>query len=100
MVSEYSDNTTTDQQLLLKGKEQSFKVPFGNTPGKITARLSANNDTLLIDSKVEVNFGGRNNEWATNEAWYLSADGNVLTVKQSFNSFMEKTTQLIVYKKE
>lgn len=100
MVSEYSDNTTTDQQLLLKGKEQSFKVPFGNTPGKITARLSANNDTLLIDSKVEVNFGGRSNEWATNEAWYLSADGNVLTVKQSFNSFMEKTTQLIVYKKE
>ena len=100
MVSEYSDNTTTDQQLALDGKEQSFKAPFGNAPGKITAHLSENNDTLFIDTKVTMNFGGRSTEWITNEAWSLSADKDILTIKQSFNSFPGKTTVPIFYKRE
>jgi len=100
MISEYSDNTATDEQLTLDGKEKTFKAPFGNTPGIITAHLSANNDTLFIDSKVTFNFGGRGNEWTTNEAWSISDDEDVLTVKQSSTSFRGKTTVTIVYKRE
>jgi len=47
-----------------------------------------------------MNFGGRSTEWITNEAWSLSADKDILTIKQSFNSFPGKTTVTIVYKRE
>jgi mannan endo-1,4-beta-mannosidase len=97
MVSEYSNDTVTDEQLTLDGKEKEFKPPFGNTPGTIAAHLSVKGDTLLIDSKITFSYNGRNNEWATDEAWTLSGDGNILSVKQTSNSFQGKRAITIVY---
>ena len=54
MVSEYSENTIIDEQLLLDGKEKAFKAPFGNTPRMVTAHQSENGDTLFIDSKMQL----------------------------------------------
>jgi mannan endo-1,4-beta-mannosidase len=100
MVSEYSDNTITDEQLTLDGKEKTFKAPFGNTPGIISAHLSPNGDTLLIDSKIKFNYSGRTNEWTTNESWTLENEGQVLSVQQTFNSFQGKRSVTAVYDKE
>jgi mannan endo-1,4-beta-mannosidase len=100
MVSEYSDNTVTDELLTLDGKEKEFKAPFGNTPGTIAAHFSVKGDTLFIYSKVTVSFGGRTNEWTANEEWTLANDSNVLVVKQTSNSFQGKRTITAVYNKE
>ncbi|MDQ6843399.1 MAG: glycoside hydrolase family 26 protein, partial [Bacteroidota bacterium] len=100
MISEYSDPNITDEQLTLDGKEKPFKAPFGSAPGMVSAHESAKGDTLFVDSKMTFTNGGRTNEWTTNEAWTLSEDGDVLTVKQTSNSFRGQRTITAVYKKE
>ena len=100
MISEYSDNTITDEELTLDGKEKTFKAPFGNTPGTISAHLSPNGDTLFIDSKIKFNYNGRSNEWTTSESWTLEKEGQILSVQQTFNSFQGKRTLTAVYNKE
>ena len=100
MVSEYGDNTVTDEQLALDGKEKAFKAPFGNAPRMVTAHQSENGDTLFIDSKITITNGGRTNEWVTNEVWTLKEEGKVLSVKQISNSFRGKRSVTAVYNKE
>lgn len=100
MVSEYSDNTVVDEPMTLDGKEKAFKAPFGNAPRMVSVHLSANGDTLFIDSKVTFNYNGRSNAWTTNEEWTLSNEGNVLFVKQTSNSFQGKSSVIAVYNKE
>ncbi len=100
MVSEYSDPTIVDEQLLLDGKEKAMKAPFGNTPMMVSAHQSENGDTLFINSKMSFTYGGRTNEWTTNQMWTLSDDGNTLSVQQTFDSFRGKQFISAVYKKE
>jgi len=100
MVSEYSDNTVMDEQLTLDGNAKALKAPFGNAPRMVTAHQSANGDTLFIDSKMILNFGGRTNEWTTDEAWTIENNGKILSIKQSSNSFRSKRTITAIYNKE
>lgn len=100
MVSEYADNTTTQQTFTLDGKEQPYKAPFGNTPGTIAARWSEKGDTLMINSKVSFQNNGRAVEWTTNEAWVLQDNGNVLCIIQTSNTFRGKRQVTTVYDKE
>jgi hypothetical protein len=100
MVSEYGDNTVTDEQLALDGKEKAFKAPFGNVPKMVTARQSENGDTLFIDSKITFTNSGRTSEWITNEVWALKEEGKVLSVKQTSNSFRGKRSVTAIYNKE
>jgi mannan endo-1,4-beta-mannosidase len=100
MVSEYSDPTIVDEQLTLDGKEKAMKAPFGNSPLMVSAHESANGDTLFVDSKMTFNFGGRSSEWTTNEAWAIENNGQVLSIKQTSNSFRGKRTITTVYNKE
>ncbi|HUZ58639.1 MAG TPA: glycosyl hydrolase [Hanamia sp.] len=101
IVSEYSgDNSIEDMSLSLNGKETDQKAPFGNTPLKVSAYRSENGDTLFIDSKMNFNYGGHKNEFTTNQTWTLSDDGQVLSIKQSGNSFQGKNEITTVYRKE
>jgi mannan endo-1,4-beta-mannosidase len=100
MVSEYSDPTIVDEQLTLDGKEKPFKAPFGNAPMMVSAHQSANGDTLFVDSKMTFTYGGRTNEWITNEAWTIAKDDQALSIKQTSNTFQGKRTITTVYNKE
>jgi len=99
MLSEYSDNTVTEEQLTLDGKEKPFKASFGNSPRMVSAHRSANGDTLLIESKMTFTNGGRTTEWTTSEAWTLQ-DNGVLSVKQTSNSFRGRRSVTAVYNKQ
>lgn len=100
-ISEYNDTTTIeDMSLSLDGKETDHKAPFGNTPLKVSACRSTNGDTLFIDSKMNFNYSGHNNEFTNNQAWTLSDDGQVLSIKESANSFQGKNIITLVYRKE
>jgi mannan endo-1,4-beta-mannosidase len=96
MISEYSDSRIMEQQLTLDGKEKEFKAPFGNTPMKVSARLSDNRDNILIDSKMS--FGNR--DFVTNEKWTLADNGKTLAITQISNSFRGKRTITIIFDKE
>ncbi len=101
IVSEYSgDNSIEDMIISLDGMETDQKTPFGNEPLKMSAYRSENGDTLYINSNVNFNLGGHNTEFATNQAWTLSEDGQILSIKQSGNSFQGKNVMTIVYRKE
>ena len=100
MISEYSDPAINDEQLTLDSKEKAFKAPFGNAPRMVSAHLSANGDTLFIDSKVTFDYGGRTNTFTNEESWTISSDGNILYINQSFSSFQGKRTITAVYYKE
>ncbi len=100
MVSEFSDNTVTDQQLTLDGKEKEYKAPFGNAPLMMKAQRSQNGDTLLVDSKMSFTNGGQTREFVTNEAWSLSADGRVLSIIQSSVGFWGKRFITMVFEKQ
>jgi mannan endo-1,4-beta-mannosidase len=96
MVSEYSDSRIMEQLLTFDGKEKEFKAPFGNAPMKVSARLSAKGDTILIDSKMS--FGNR--DLVTNEQWSLQENGKILAITQTSNSFRGKRTITVVFDKE
>jgi mannan endo-1,4-beta-mannosidase len=96
MISEYSDKTIMEQRLILDGKEQEFKAPFGNAPMKVSARLSEKKDTILIDSKMS--FGNR--DFVTSEKWTLQDNGKILAVTQNSNSFRGKRTTTVIFEKE
>jgi hypothetical protein len=100
MISEYSDNTITEEQLTLDGKEKELRAPFGNRPRMVSAHLSANADTLLIDSKMTFTNGGRTIESSTSEVWTLQDNGKALAVKQTSNSQRGRRSITAVYYKQ
>jgi mannan endo-1,4-beta-mannosidase len=100
MVSEYADNTVTEDDLSLDGKEREFKPPFGNARGTISAHRSDKNDTLFVDSKSSFQNGGHTIGWATHETWTLQDHGKQLSVLQTSDSFRGKRTIMAIFEKE
>jgi mannan endo-1,4-beta-mannosidase len=100
IISEYADNTITEENLVLDGKEQEFKPAFGSGQGMISAHRSERGDTLFIDSKVSFKNSGRTVEWITKEAWTLQDHGKVLSITQSSNSFRGKRTLTAIFEKQ
>ena len=89
-----------DELLMLNGKEQAVKAPFGNAPRTVSAHTSANGDTLYIDSKTTFINNGKTSEWITNEVWTLENNGKTLAVHQTANSLRGKRTITAVYNKQ
>ena len=100
MVSEYSDNTVTEQRLSLDGLEKEYKAPFGNAPMVVKAHLSENSDTVFVDSKITFGTGTEARNVLTNEAWILKNKGNTLVISQSTNGFMGKREATLVFEKQ
>lgn len=100
IVSEYSDNTISQEQVTLDGKEKELKASFGNRPRMVSAHLSANADTLFIESKMTFTNGGRTIESTTNQVWTLQDNGKILSAKQTSNSFRGRRSITSVYYKQ
>jgi hypothetical protein len=76
-----------DLSVTLDGKENK-SVAFMNSVRIQTATWSLAMDTLKIDSKITVNYGGRTNEMKSKEMWYIMKRGNKLVIDQTIDGFM------------
>jgi mannan endo-1,4-beta-mannosidase len=86
-ISEYSDDEVTDQTLTLDGKDNLSKT-FMDSPRVQNVTWTAQKDTLTIDSKITVNYGGRTNQIQSKEVWILKKRGTKLDIKQTGSGFM------------
>lgn len=84
-ILEYADNRIIEEKLTLDGKECESEML--NAPRIMKARWSENSDTLIIESKVIFNMGGRTSEMILDEAWSLEEYGRILAIKQFSDSF-------------
>jgi mannan endo-1,4-beta-mannosidase len=92
---EYGDDTATDENLTLDGKE--CKSEFRNSPRIMTANWSATGDTLFIESKIMLNRGGQNSEMVIREAWSLQRPNQTLSIEQTSNSFRGKRKITMIF---
>jgi mannan endo-1,4-beta-mannosidase len=99
VISEYAENNVMENNLALDGKEQEFRLPFGNTAGTISAHRSPKSDTLYIDSKATIKNGGRSIEWSSNEIWTLQDHGKTLCILQSSSSFRGRRVVTAIFEK-
>ena len=81
-ISEYSDDDITVQTLILDGSDNLTK-DFMNSHRIQNATWNTRKDTLNIDSKVIMNFGGRTNEIKSKEVWSARNKGNKLVISQT-----------------
>jgi len=100
-VSEYSGDEVTVQDLTLDGKENN-SVAYMNAPKVQNAMWTAQKDTLIINSKVVLNFGGKINEIKSKEVWVIKKRGRKLEILQASFGFRGegKRTATLVYDKQ
>jgi len=94
-IVEYGDDRVTDEQLVLDGRE--VKSEFMNSPRTATANWSAPGDSLIIESKVAFNRGGRTSEMVVREAWSLQEEGRILSIRQYSTSFWGKRNIALIF---
>jgi mannan endo-1,4-beta-mannosidase len=97
-IVEYADNRITNEELTLDGKECQSEM--WNSPRIMTARWSAKNDTLFIDSKVILARGGRSSEMKVNETWSLQDRGTILAIRQFSTSFWGQRDITMIFDKQ
>jgi mannan endo-1,4-beta-mannosidase len=97
LIVEWGDDRITQDTLTLDGKES--RSVFWNSPQIKTAKWTGDSDTLVIESKVTFNMGGRRSEMVTIELWSLQQQGNMLSIKQSSTSFRGKREITMIYDK-
>ena len=95
-ILEYADDKITNEQILLNGKET--KSEFMNSPKTTNARWSAKGDTLIIESKIEFERGGKSSEMIQNEYWNIK-NGDLIIFLYS-KSFWGERRITIVYERE
>ena len=87
-VSEYSDDETDQQSLSLDGKDKLSTV-FMNAPRVQNAVWSQSKDTLTINSKVTMTYGGKSKDLKSKEVWVLKKRGVKLRIVQTGDNFMD-----------
>jgi mannan endo-1,4-beta-mannosidase len=85
-ISEYSDDDITVQTMILDGSDNLSKG-FMNSQRVQNATWNTRRDTLNIDSKVTINYGGRTNEIKSKEVWSIRNKGNKLVISQTSPGF-------------
>jgi len=97
-IVEYADDRITTEELILDGKE--FQSEMWNSPRIMTARWSAQKDTLFINSKVKFDRGDRISEMKVNEIWRLEDQGRILSIRQISDSFRGQRDITMIYLKQ
>jgi mannan endo-1,4-beta-mannosidase len=100
-ISEYSDDEITEKSLTIDGKDNNTGE-FMNAPRIQNASWNEGKDTLTIDSKVTVNFGGKANQVNSKEVWTLKKRGKKLILVESGENYMGpgKQTTSLIYDKQ
>lgn len=96
-ILEYADDEITKEKMTLDGKE--YESEFWNSSRITTANWSKNGKTLIFESKIEFNMGGKATEMVSNEIWSLMEYGEILSIKQSSTSPWGKRKTTMIYDK-
>jgi mannan endo-1,4-beta-mannosidase len=100
LISEYADNTVTEDDLTLGGKEKEFSPSFRTATGLISARRSEKGDSLFVDTKLSFQNSGQTMQWTTHETWTLKDHGKLLSILQTSNSFRGVRTVNAIFEKQ
>jgi mannan endo-1,4-beta-mannosidase len=98
-IVEWDDDEVTEQTLTLDGKDVN-SMAFNNSPRIQNLTWSPGKDTLFIDSKITVNFKGRQAEIKGKELWSLQRKAKRLVIDQTVDSFRGKRNSILVYDKQ
>ena len=97
-IEEWEDSRVTDETIAFNSAES--KSEYYGAPRISTARLSADKDTLTINSKTTFNRGGQASTFVTVETWSLQNRGNELRITQVADQPQGKRKQLLIYEKQ
>ena len=96
-IEEWQDNRVTNEQMTLNGKE--VQSSDSRSPRINMANLSANADTVMINSKATMNYGGKSFKMISNEKWNLKDHSKTLVVTQYSDTPFGKRSVTMVYDK-
>jgi hypothetical protein len=89
---------TTDK-ITLDGKESLSTGGMQGSTRKTTSKLSADQNSLIVSTLLNLSFDGNAFEIKGSETWTLSADGKTLTIDTTSSSPMGDNTIKAVYTK-
>jgi mannan endo-1,4-beta-mannosidase len=98
VILEYTDNSTTEDNWTADGRE--YRSEFRGAPMLTRVRLSPDNDTLFVRSKVTFGMGDQAREFVTDETWTIRNRGKELCIEQNSDSFREKRSIRIVFNRQ
>jgi hypothetical protein len=97
-TSPMGEMVTTDN-ITLDGKESPSTGGMQGSTRKTTSKLSADQNSLTVNSVLNLSFDGNAFEIKGTETWTLSADGKTLTIDATSSSPMGDNTIKAVYNK-
>ena len=97
-TSPMGDMVTTDK-ITLDGKESPSTGGFEGSTRKTTSKLSDDQNTLTVNSVLNLSFDGNSFEIKATETWTLSADGKTLTIDAKTTTPQGENTLKQVYNK-
>lgn len=98
MIVEWEDDRITNEEIMLDGAE--MKSDYYNSPRISTASWNEASKSVIINSTVKIERGGRSFEMKSTEEWSLQEDGNILKIVQTSTSFRGEEVKLsLVYDK-
>jgi len=98
MIVEWEDDRITNEEIMLDGTE--MKSEFFNSPRISKANWDEASQSVIINSTVKIERGGRSFEMKSTEEWSLQEDGNILKIVQTSTSYRGEEVKLsLVYDK-
>jgi len=91
--------TVTTDKITLDGKESPSTGGFQGSTRKTTSKLSDDQNTLTVNSVLNLTFDGNSFEIKGTETWTLSADGKTLTIDAKTTTPQGENTIKQVYNK-
>jgi len=94
-IQEWSDPRITEDKITINAVAADT-----NAPNFTIAKMTASSDTLTINSKMTLKYGGQSFQMSTNEAWSLQNKGKELSIVQTSSSPRGLRKVTLVYDKE
>jgi len=94
-ILEYADDQVTEEKLTLDGAES--KSTFMNSPRVTTARMSADDAHLEMNSTISLNWGPPGTKLIVKDTWSLDGHGDLLTIQRSTSGFRGEQKLILVF---
>jgi hypothetical protein len=99
-ISEYSDDEIVEQTIIPDGKDK-LSTGYMNSTRIQNAALSVQKDSLIVDSKVTVTYGGNTRDIKSRDVWVVKKRGRKLSITQTSDSNPgEKWSRELIFDKQ
>jgi hypothetical protein len=98
-IVEWDDDEVSEQTLMLDGRDN---VSTGSNDSRRVqnARFSAARDTLTIDTRMSLVYGGRQVEIRSQDVWTLKRRGKQLVIVRTAESSRGPVESILVYDRQ